>query len=219
MPGLDPQVAMHCLNINLDVKPVKQQQRQFRSEIIEAIELEVRKLIDSGFVREEQHPDWIANIVPVPKNGYIRICIDFRDLNAACLKDEFPLPITDVMIDNTCDFERMSFMDDFSGYNQIKMYPGDEKHVFQNTTRSVLLHCDAFRIEERRGNIPTGAEYNFSRGHRKTVKCYVDDIVVKSRGKGDHIADLKRIFDIMRAHQLKMNPTKSRQVPWICCNI
>ena len=44
---------------------------------------------------------------------------------------------------------------------------------------------------------------------RKTVECYVDDIAVKSRAKGDHIADLKAVFDIMRVHQLKMNTTKS----------
>jgi len=44
---------------------------------------------------------------------------------------------------------------------------------------------------------------------RKTVEYYVDDIAVKNRAKGDHIADLKTVFDIMRAHQLKMNPTKS----------
>jgi len=44
---------------------------------------------------------------------------------------------------------------------------------------------------------------------RKTVECYVDDIAVKSRTKSDHIADLKTVFEIMRTHQLKMNPTKS----------
>ena len=69
---------------------------------MEAIESEVKKLIDSGFIREEQHPDWVANIIPViKKNGKIWICIDFHDLNEACPKDKFPLPITDVMIDNT----------------------------------------------------------------------------------------------------------------------
>ena len=57
MPGLNPQIAIHHLNINPDAKPVKQQQRWFRSEIMEAIKSEVKKLIDSGFVREEQHPD------------------------------------------------------------------------------------------------------------------------------------------------------------------
>jgi len=96
MPGLDPQVAMHCLNIKPDAKPVKQQQRRFCPNIMKAIEAEVYKLIACGFIREEQHSDWVANIVPVlKKNGKIRICIDYRDLNTACPKDEFPLPITD----------------------------------------------------------------------------------------------------------------------------
>jgi len=94
---------------------------------MEEIQSEVKKIIDSSFIREEQHPDWVANIVPVnKKNGKIRVCIDFRDLNEACPKDQFPLPITDVMIDNTYVFGRMSFIDVFSGYNQIKMYPDDE---------------------------------------------------------------------------------------------
>jgi len=73
---------------------------------MEAIQSKVKKLIDSSFIREEQHPDWVANIVPVTKkNEKIWVCIDFRDLNEACPKDEFPLPITDVMIDNACGFE------------------------------------------------------------------------------------------------------------------
>jgi len=56
---------------------------------MKAIKLEVKMLINSGFVREEQHPGWMANIVPVPKkNGKIQICIDYRDLNAACPKDD-----------------------------------------------------------------------------------------------------------------------------------
>ena len=85
---------------------------------MEAIEVEVHKLIACGFIQEEQHPDWVANIVPIlKKNGKIRICIDYCDLNTACPKDEFPLPIVDVMIDNTCGFESMSFMDGFLGYN------------------------------------------------------------------------------------------------------
>jgi len=97
---------------------------------MEAIESEVKKLIDSGFIKEEQHPDWVANIVPVTKkNGKIWVYIDFRDLNGACHKDEFPIPITNVMIANMCGFERMSFTDGFSGYNQIKMYPNVKKHT------------------------------------------------------------------------------------------
>jgi len=97
---------------------------------MEAIESEVKKLINSSFVRKEQQPDWVANIVPVSKkNKKIQSRIDFHDLNAACPKDEFPLPITDVVIDNTCGFERMSFVDSFSRYNQIEIHSGYEKHT------------------------------------------------------------------------------------------
>ena len=67
------------------------------------------------------HPDWVANIVAVlKKNEKIRICIDYRDLNAAYPKDEFPLPITDVMIDNTCGFKGMSFMDGSQGTTKLR---------------------------------------------------------------------------------------------------
>ena len=82
------------------------------------IKAEVQKLIDVGFVREVKYPIWLANIVPVKKkNGQIRICVDFRDLNGACPKDEFPLPITELLVDATTGFEALSFMDGFSGYN------------------------------------------------------------------------------------------------------
>ena len=97
---------------------------------MKAIESEVHKLIACDFIQDEQHPNWVANIVSVlKKNEKVWVCIDYRDLNTVYPKDEFALLINDVMTDKTCGFERMSFMDDFSGYNQIKMYPEDEKHT------------------------------------------------------------------------------------------
>ena len=66
--------------------------------------------------------EWIANVVHVPKkDGKVRICMDFRDLNKICPKDDFPLPHIDVLVDNTVDSALMSFVDGFSGYSQIKM--------------------------------------------------------------------------------------------------
>ena len=70
--------------------------------------------------------EWIANVVPVPKkNGKVKVCMDFRDLNKACLKDDFLFPHIDVLVDNTASSALMSFMDGFSRYNQIKMAPKD----------------------------------------------------------------------------------------------
>jgi len=175
---------------------------------MEAIEAEVHKLNECGFIREERHLDWVANIVPIlKKNEKIRICIDYCDLNAACPKDEFPLPITDII---TCDFERISFMDGFSGYNQSKMYPEDERHTSFRTPLGIYCYTVMpFELKNAGATYQRAMSTIFRNHLRKTVECYVDDIAVKSRDKNDHLRDLKTMFDIMRAYQLKMNPTKS----------
>jgi len=144
--------VLYRLNIKPDVKPVKQQQQRFRPDIMKTIEAKVYKLIEYSFIREEQHPDWVANIVPVlKKNEKIWICIDYCDLNAAWPKDEFSLSITNVMIDNTCDFERMSLMEGFSGYNQIKMHPEDEKYASFRTPLGVYCYTVmSFRLKNAR---------------------------------------------------------------------
>ena len=166
---------------------------------MKAIESEVKKLLDSGFVREEQNSNWVANIVLIPKkNEKIRICIDYHGLNAACPQDEFSLPITDVMIDNTCGFERMSFMDGFSGYNQIKMYLDDEKHTSFRASLGVYCYTVMpFGLKNAGATYQRAMNAIYHEYICKTIECYVDDIVVKSRDKGDHLADLKRVFDIM----------------------
>ena len=126
MPGLDPKVATHKLAVDSSKRPVKHAQRRFYPDIAVKIELEINKLQAANFIREAKYPTWIANIVPVKKqNGQIHVCVDFRDLNVACPKDEFPLPITELMVDAATSFEALSFMDGFLGYNQIKMDPKD----------------------------------------------------------------------------------------------
>ena len=68
------------------------------------------------------YPERLANVVPVPKkDGKVRMCVDFQDLNKASPKDDFPLPHIDVLLDNTVGHALLSFMDGFSGYNHIKM--------------------------------------------------------------------------------------------------
>ena len=93
---------------------------------------EVEKQFEAGFIVVTEYPEWVANIVPVPKkDGRIRVCVDFRDLNKASPKDDFPLPHIDVLVDSTAGHELLSFMDGFSGYNQVLMAPEDrEKTTF-----------------------------------------------------------------------------------------
>ena len=86
----------------------------------------VKKQFDAGFLAVARYPEWVANIIPVPKkNGKVRMCVDYWDLNRASPKDNFPLSHIDILVDNTTNFALFSIMDGFSGYNQIKMVPED----------------------------------------------------------------------------------------------
>ena len=75
---------------------------------------EIEKLLDVGFIRSIDYLEWMDNIVPV-KNpiGEIKMCTDFRDLNKACSKDDFPLPNIDMIIDSLASYEMLSFVDEF----------------------------------------------------------------------------------------------------------
>jgi len=126
--GVDPNVVVHKLAVSEGVKRVKQPQRRFRPKLTIQINAEVDKLIRANFICEVQYPIWLANIVLVrKKNGQLQICVDSRNLNNACPKDDFPLPITELLVDATIGFGALSFMDGFLGYNQIKMNPEDEE--------------------------------------------------------------------------------------------
>ena len=130
LPGLSPSLVTHNLAVLAGLVPIKQAPRKFSSEIEEQIKKEMEKLLKAKFIRPIQHPTWLANIVPVKKkNGQIHCCVDFRDLNRACPKDDFPIPDVDRMVDTPASHERFSFMDGFSGYNQVKMAPGDEENT------------------------------------------------------------------------------------------
>ena len=133
MPGLDPGLVIHSLNVDPGVRPVIQPARVFHTDVEAQITQEVKKLLAAGFIKPIQHPKWLSNIVLVKKkNGQIRCCVDFRNLNKACPKDEFLLPNIDLLVDSATRSSMFSFMDRYSGYNQIRMAAKDvEKTAFK----------------------------------------------------------------------------------------
>ena len=128
MPGIDTNIVQHCIPTDPTMKLVKQKLRIIEPEWILKIKEKVEKQYNAGFLKVVNYLEWVTNVVPIPKKvGKVRVCVDFRDLNKASSKDDFPLPHIDVLIDNTTGYALLSFMDGFSGYNQIKMASEDMK--------------------------------------------------------------------------------------------
>ena len=132
MLGLDRDIAEHHIPTYPEARLVKQKLRRLRLEWIEKIREEISKQIQANFLEVVEYPQWLENIVPVPKKDRkVRMCVDFKDLNKECLKDDFPLPHIDVIIDSAASSAIYSFMDGFSRYNQIMMAVMDKiKTIF-----------------------------------------------------------------------------------------
>ncbi|KAL2541267.1 Ribonuclease H [Abeliophyllum distichum] len=128
----DRNEMIDVLRENLEAFAGVQRKRHFAPDRQRAIKEELDRLLEAGFIREVEYPEWLANVVLVKKStGKWRMCIDFTDLNKACPKDCFPLPRIDALIDATAGKKRFSFLDAFSGYHQISLAPEDaEKTSF-----------------------------------------------------------------------------------------
>lgn len=99
-----------------------------KQELEMHIKQEIQKLLEFIFIKPIQHSTWLTNTVSVKKqNGQIHWCIDFYNLNKACMEDKFPLPNIDILVNATATHSITSFIDDFNGQNDINMHPLDAK--------------------------------------------------------------------------------------------
>ena len=122
MSSIPREVTEHALRLISGSKPAKQRLCYFNDERRRAIGEEVAKLLAAGFIKEVYHSDWLANLVLVKKKTKKwRMCVDYTGLNKACLKDHFPLPCIDQIVDFTSGCEILSFLDAYLGYHQITM--------------------------------------------------------------------------------------------------
>ena len=139
-------------------------------------------LLRVGFIREVKYQEWLANVVVVPKKGgKWRVCVDYTYLNEACPKDSFPLPRIDQIVDASSGHGMLSFLNAFSGYHQIPMYPPDvEKTSFITPPRALLLQRDVIRVKEHRGHLPKTGNQDVSATTRENYgsvyRRYVDKV-------------------------------------------
>jgi hypothetical protein len=196
MPGVPRELAEHRLEVNKTARPIKQKLRRFAKGRKQAIEVEVCKLLAASFIRECQDPVWLANPVLVPKKtGGLRICIDYTDLNKHYLKDLFPLPCIDQVVDSTAGSVLLCFLDCYSGYHQIALHPNDEEKTTFITPHGIYCYkVMTFGLKNAGATYQKAIHNCLKTQIVKNVEAYVDDVIVNTTKEDKLIADLTETF-------------------------
>ncbi|GJR14056.1 reverse transcriptase domain-containing protein [Tanacetum coccineum] len=144
--GIGPEFCTHKIHMEEDYEPTVQHQRRVNPKIHDVIKKEVEKLLNAGLIYPISDSPWVSPVHCVPKKGGMtvvkneendliltrlvtgwRVCIDYRKLNEATLKDYFPLPFMDQMLERLAGNQFYCFLDGFLGYFQILIDPKDEE--------------------------------------------------------------------------------------------
>jgi hypothetical protein len=211
MPGIDPKIVEHEITTYPDVKPVQQKLRPVNPRKVASIKIEVEKFLKVGFIYPIHLTQWVSNPMLVDKKqGTIRVCTDFRDLNKACPKDNYPTPFIDQIIDECAGCEAFSFMDGFLGYNQIQIKPQyQHKTTFICPWGTFAYRKMPFGLKNVGATFQRAMSFAFH-DLKHIVKAYLDDLASRSRKQKDHPMHLRLILEHCRYFRIRLNSNKCR---------
>ncbi|GAU34623.1 hypothetical protein TSUD_394140 [Trifolium subterraneum] len=210
MSGLDPNVACHQLTFDEAATAVVQRRRRQSPEKMELAEKAVTDLLEANFISEAKYTTWLSNVVLVKKsNGKWRMCVDYTDLNRACPKNAYPLPCIDRLVDNSSGFKLLSFLDAYSGYNQIPMAVADRtKTAFMTESGNYYYNVIPFGLKNAGATYQRMMNKVFRGEIGDTLEVYIDDMIVKSHEEVDHTIHLQKVFEQARKVNMRFNPEK-----------
>ncbi|GKV42709.1 hypothetical protein SLEP1_g50088 [Rubroshorea leprosula] len=174
--------------------------------------------INLGYESEQKVTFFSDSLEPQTQDQIVRLLHEFKDCFArdysempATPKDEYPMPIADLLVDGVACHKILSFMDGHSGYNQIVIADVDvPKTAFRcpgavGTFEWVVM---PFGLKNAEATYQRAMNAIFHDMIGTFMEIYIDDVVVKSHGEADHLVQLRKAFERMRQHGLKMNPLK-----------
>ena len=210
LPGVDPLVASHKLSIYKEARYVSQKKRKLGEERRLVANVEADKLLNAGFIEEAQYTTWLSNVVLVKKaNGKWRMCVDYTNLNKLCPRNAYPIPNIDRLVDDAVWNKVLSFLDAYSGYNQIPMAVSDmHKTTFITDDANYFYKVMPFGLKNAGATYQRLMDNVFSHLMGHYVEVYVDDMVVQSPSHHQHTEDLLAIFSALHQYNLRLNRDK-----------
>jgi hypothetical protein len=193
----DTSVIEHKIPLKPGIKPFRQKLRQINPILLPVVEREVKKLLDAKIIVPLKYSDWVEKLVPIrKKNGEIRLCVDFRNINNSSLKDNYPLPKMDHILEKVVGKNRMSMIDGFSNYNQIVVNEHDkEKTSFTIPWGTFMYDKMPFGLLNAGATFQCTMDITVISEKDKFMVIYLDDLTVFSKSDEDHLLHLKQTFE------------------------
>ena len=197
LKGVEPAVCQHTIPLRDDAKPSRQRPYLYNENYAMKIEEEINRLREAGFIYEIEHTEWVSPLVVVPKkNGKLRVCVNLKKVNAATIRDHYPLPITDHVLERVAGAEAYSFLDGFSGYNQLSIALEDQhKMAFAIEKGTFAYKVMPFGLTNAPLTFQRLMCHIFKEFLKSFLEVYVDDLCVHSQQRMDHLTPLKSIFE------------------------
>ncbi|KAL3697673.1 hypothetical protein R1sor_011749 [Riccia sorocarpa] len=203
MPGIPKEYGEHRIDVVDGATPVRQRQYRMNPKYSLMVKDEIDKYLKADIIYPVLSSEWVSPIVIVPKkNGKIRVCQDFKK------KDHHPLPFIDQVLDQVSGHECYSFLDGFSGYNQVSIREEDQNKTTFTTEWGTFAYnrmpfglCNAPTTFQRLMNTI------FKDFLRKFVEVFIDDFCIFGR-REEHFEKLKLTLNRCREMGLALHPEK-----------
>jgi hypothetical protein len=176
--------------------PFQQKLRKMHPKLESTVQKELNKILSDKIIFFVRHTQWVSNLVPFhKKNGEIRLCVNFRNLNRASDKDNYLVPPMEQILQQVFGSERLSLLDGFSGYNQILMSPPEKlKTTFRTPWGTYAYRKMPFGLINVDATFQRAMDTAFRGLINHSVLFYLDDVIVYSKNKYDHLAHLQAVL-------------------------
>jgi hypothetical protein len=173
----------HTIPLKEDTKPFQQKLKRINPKLTPLIQAELKKMLDDGIISPTRHSSWCSNLVVVrKKNIGIRLCIDFRNLNLACIKDNYPLPNMETLLQRVTGSKIMSMLDGFFGYNQVLVRKEDQNKTTFTTPWGTFEYLRMpFGLLNAGATFQRAMDFAFHELMGKIIEIYQDDLIVFSK--------------------------------------
>ncbi|GBG79579.1 hypothetical protein CBR_g29726 [Chara braunii] len=207
--GVVPRPIQHRIEIEPGSRTPKGAVYRMSPRELEELRKQLDKLLEKGWIKPSSSP-FGAPVLFVPKKeGELRMCIDYRGLNAITVKNAEPLPRIDDLLDRVQGCKYFSKIDLKSGYHQIEIHPDDQ---YKTAFRTRYGHYEFIMMPFGLTNAPATFQRCMNDLFRpwlgKYVVVYLDDILVFSKTLQEHQGHLRQVLEKMREANFKINPKK-----------